>query len=154
MTSILRTTILAAAFLAVPVAAQTAGGWFCYGLRCAGTDGVAPSIALSGSPVAGRDISIVVSDGLAATPGVLLLGLGMQPAPLFGCTLHVSQLLPFSVPFHASETTETELGGTWRLTFRTPENMPPLTAQAFLLDPGASSGFAATGGLGIIPARP
>ncbi|MCA8942775.1 MAG: hypothetical protein KDB80_09480 [Planctomycetes bacterium] len=140
------------ASIVVPAAAQTAGGWVCFGARCPGSDGFAPSLGVSGSPTPGFEFRIVVGDALPGAPGVLLFGLGTEASPLLGCTLNISQLLPLTLPFVIGEAPDVR--GTWSVKVDTPDAMPALTLQAFVADAAAPAGVSSTNGVGLIPGDP
>jgi YVTN family beta-propeller protein len=127
------------------------GGVFApYGAGLAGSGGLTPQLAGSGTPSPGGAIALNVTQGLGAAPGVLLIGTSAISFPLFGGTILA---LPIGSAPHA-------LGGASGVPGAGTISMPflvPLDAlgvrlffQSLYLDGGAVQGLSMTAGLELV----
>ncbi len=117
-----------------------------YGGGCAGSGGFVPELALACSPVPGGPLALEVQQGMGGAPAVIVAGASADSAGLpGGCTLLVAPAVPQATlalsgagPGDGWAALDAALPPTWA---------PGLTLalQAFVLDPGAPAGFAASG---------
>lgn len=112
-----------------------------YGSGCAGSGGFAPTLSTYGCPTPGNVVTLQLSQGLGATLATIGLGTGVGTAPLGPCTVHVLPLLG-TLPLFVMHGNGAG-NGSFDVPLALPATLPPstLTAQAFLLDPGAATGF-------------
>lgn len=93
-------------FVLYRVDANPAGFFQAYGSGCAGSGGLTPTLAGSGTPSPGQNVTITVGNGLPNGFGVLLLGTTQVALPaLGGCTLLTGgALLPLNLTLNGSGT--------------------------------------------------
>ncbi|MDF1797981.1 MAG: trypsin-like peptidase domain-containing protein [Planctomycetota bacterium] len=108
-----------------------------YGPGCAGTAGLTPSLAGSGSAAPGGTVSIDLTGGLAGSLGFLFVGTSPDKFVLDGCTISLGPLVgaPFLLPLDGS--------GAGNLTAPLPGTLLPGTAlflQAAVLDAASPNG--------------
>ena len=119
--------------------------WLEQGAPLFGSAGT-PLIWATGQAQEGKAVSLGLSNGLAAAPCVLLIGLQPLLADFKGGTL-VPDPQWASPPLVTDALGEVQMDGTW------PPGAPPGTAlyfQWWITDPGAIEGWAATAGLKVI----
>lgn len=119
-----------------------------YGAGCAGSGGVVPHLSLDTCPTAGAQVSLTISNALGGATALLFAG--ATPAALSvgdsGCDLLVAPIVVMlPVPLGGVGAGNGQLV----LAAGLPAAAAGLTArlQAFILDPGPASGFAATNGV-------
>ncbi|MCA8973479.1 MAG: exo-alpha-sialidase [Planctomycetes bacterium] len=115
-----------------------------YGVGCAGTGQWVPVLDALGCPTPGSTVSLQVGQGLGAALAVVAIGLGTGSTPISACHIDVQPIL-LSLPlFRLSGNGPAQ--GYHSLPIALPATMLPLafTAQAFVLDAGAASGFSAS----------
>ena len=116
-----------------------------YGSGCAGTGGLSPTLAGTGTPISQGNITIDVSNGAPNGTGVILVGLTQQSASLgFGCTLNVGAILP------SVQTVTLDGFGALSIPVALPPNAPALDLflQYFGNDTGGPNGtYSASNGL-------
>lgn len=116
-----------------------------YGPGCIGSGGHVPKLEVTGCPKVGDQIAIEISNGLGGANALLLFGLGQGTIPIgFGCDLAVAPLFGPQIPLTLSGSQPG--GGTLVLSGVLPPSVAGVTftTQAFVLDPGAPIGIAAT----------
>lgn len=123
-----------------------------YGAGTAGTGGFVPVIDAVGCPTIGDTISIVTSNALGGTRGLIAIGLGPAAIPLFGGTL---------LTFPIATTRPSFLGGALNVpgagfgTLAVPISNNPIFVgstfyfQAGYFDPGAPGGFSFSNGVAV-----
>jgi WD40 repeat protein len=118
-----------------------------YGAGCAGSGGFVPALDVSGCATAGGAITVSIDGGLGGASAFLLLGLGQGSAPLKGCTLLVSPLLPPLLPLALPGSGAGN--GALSLPALLPTSLPDMsfTLQAWIQDAGAPKGWASTNGV-------
>lgn len=120
-----------------------------YGFGCPGSGGALPSLALTGCPTPGGNVTVALAKGLGGSNAVLVFGLNEGVSMVgFGCVLRVAPLLPITVSVPLSA------GGPGQGSFAIPATVPvgavgTVTLQAFVIDPGTAAGFSATNGLSV-----
>jgi hypothetical protein len=130
------------------VVSHCAGAATSFGAGCAGAGGFVPRLALEGCPQAGRMLTLRLEDTLGHTTALLLFGAAPGALPLpNGCTLLVAPLLPLQLVLPI--TGGGAGGGSLAVSATLPMTVPSgsFTMQAFVVDPVAPGGYAATGGL-------
>ena len=121
-----------------------------YGAGCPGSLGVVPRLEPGGCPSPGHEVSLRVIEAFSPSVGLILLGTGPASSPLpNGCTLLVAPVLPFSVQLPVSGSGPGV--GTAGFSVHLPASTVPatFTVQAFVADPGAPLGVAATAGVEV-----
>ncbi|MFG0316959.1 MAG: integrin alpha, partial [Planctomycetota bacterium JB042] len=123
-----------------------------YGLGCPGSGGHVPRLVVSGCATAGFDVTLGLHDALGGTNALLLFGAQKAQVPAFGaCDLLVAPLLSAGVALPLPGT------GPAAGSFVAAGTLPPsasgltVAAQAFVADPGAPAGGAATNGVLLAP---
>lgn len=127
------------------------GGVFAnYGPALAGSGGLAPRIAGSGNPTPGGPITIAVTQGLGAAPGVLLIGTSPIVFPFFGGT--ILALPTGSVPHTLGGSAGVAGAGAKSFPFVIPIDTlgARLYFQGIYLDAGAVQGLSMTDGLEMV----
>ena len=113
-----------------------------YGNATAGTGGIAPQLAATGTATLGNTPSLDVTDGLANAPGVLFLGTKTS-APVVGGTLLVLPALTLPLGLDPTGTASLPLG--------IPNDQAfvggTINFQALFLDAGAPQSVSMTNGL-------
>ena len=117
-----------------------------FGAGCPGSAGASPSLSVSMSGTSGSWTALEVIGDQAGAPGVLVLGPTQASVPLGGgCVLHAAP--PWITAAFVLDGNEA-----FQATF---DALPsgastPAVVQAFVLDPAASTGFAATNGVSLL----
>lgn len=129
------------------------GGLFTrYGNGLAGGGGRVPALDGSGVPSPGNGVSIDVSNGLGAAPGVLLIGIARASLPIFGGTVLVNPTL--SVPHALAGATGVPGAGNVALPFAIPGGSSLLGSrlmfQAGYLDAAAVQSISMSNGLEML----
>lgn len=127
-----------------------AGVVLSYGGACLGSGGVRPSLAMTGCPSPGKQITLRIEDGPGGSTALLVFGVNQAQVPLSnGCLLAVSPLLPLvlSVPLIGAGPGN----GSFTLDYTLPANTVTgsVTVQALVVDPGAAGGFTSTNGIQV-----
>ncbi|MCA8943579.1 MAG: hypothetical protein KDB80_13530, partial [Planctomycetes bacterium] len=136
-----------------PVAlVPTCGGTFeIHGVGCAGTDGFSPRLVAAGCPTGGGAVSIAAVNGLGSAAGALLFGSDHGVVSLLGCEFQVLPTIPLSISFSFGGPPGVGGSGTWTWSGPWPSNVPPLYAQVWSIDPGATFGVNASNAISIRP---
>jgi hypothetical protein len=129
-----------------PPAVVTASPWADLGLGLAGAQGV-PALAGGGPLTAGSSTSLLLSGALASAPGAFVAGGSAVHLPLLGGTLVPSPQA--SLPFVTDAAGAAALTG---FVWPAPASGVQLFAQAWILDPTAAQGVAASNAIqGVAP---
>jgi len=125
------------------------GGLVPYGAGCPGSGSFTPVLSGGGCPKVGDNIHVELSGGLGGATALLFFGLQEAAIPIGGqCLLNIQPVLPLVVSLPLGGTgagagTFIVAGGI------TPNPLPVLTIQAFVVDAGAAPGYSNTNGLRI-----
>ena len=95
-----------------------------YGSTCYDANGYAPLFAGQTAPAPGNTIQLAVTDAPAATPGVILIGVGTGSVSLGNCALQVLPTLPASFTIAIGGTAPGT--GSGSVTLAVPNPLPPL----------------------------
>ncbi len=131
---------------AVSVHSDCPGGFARFGSSCQGTNGLAPLLNAQGCAVAGGEVRLRLSVAKASSTAFLFVGATAGSTPLpNGCALLVASPAPLA------PTLPTDVDGRALVSIPIPASVGPGTvvAQAFVVDPGAPSGFSATNGVSV-----
>ncbi len=122
-----------------------------YGAGCAGTDRIRPTIGLEGCPELGGEVTLAIRNGLGGAPALLVFGLDRDEIPVgsSGCSLDVWPLLPVFVDLVLAGSGPGD--GSLLIPAQIPDDLGAVafTMQAFVFDPGVSSGRAGTNALEV-----
>jgi len=116
-----------------------------YGVACEGSGGFLPKLYLSGSPEAGKRITVEVSRALGGSTALVRFARKRDSVPFQGCTLYLGNLLGSTMLIPLSGSAPGE--GTGSKSRQLPITMSPgsrITLQAFISDPAGAQGSSAT----------
>lgn len=123
-----------------------------YGSGCAGSGGFVPVFEPTTCPDVGGTLLVEIRDGLGGSSALILFGLAQGAAPIGGgCQLLVTPVLPpvGIVPLFGAGAG----GGKLEFGGALPASIAgfTFTMQAFVIDPGAILGYAASNGIELMP---
>ncbi len=118
-----------------------------YGSGCPGTGGFVPSLTVGGCAAAGGGIDVSIDNGMGGTIALVVIGTQPGSAPIgVGCTFLMTLPVATAVAVPLPGTGP----GAGTLSASVPLKIPlpsvTIYMQAFVIDPGAISGFAGSNG--------
>lgn len=124
---------------------QCAGTILSHGSGCAGSGGFVPRLGVTGCPAVANSITVAVREGLGGSTALLFAGLGQAVVPVGGsCSFLLSALVPAALSIPLSGAGAGNGGASFAAALPTATSGLSISLQAWVSDPAAPLGAAAT----------